>query len=149
MRSVLCLALAFLALALSGLRAADPKKSDKDLLQGLWKLVKEEKDEENINIKDTNPDFFRLRFKGDNVTVELPRTKEEGTFKLGLDKKIKTIDFMPTTGEEKGLTLLGIYVLEGDDLKICVGDGSIKERPKEFKSDRDKIVVYYLKREKK
>jgi uncharacterized protein (TIGR03067 family) len=149
MRASLCLGLSLLFLAGADLGAADQKKTDKDKIQGRWKLVMELKKDQEFDINETSSNFFHLRFAGDKVTLELKDGKEEATYKLDPAKKPRTIDFKPTTGESKGKTLLGIYELDGDKLKLCVADEDEKERPKEFKSKGDQIIVYFLERVKK
>jgi uncharacterized protein (TIGR03067 family) len=67
-----------------------------------------------------------------------------------LDPKARprAIDLIVLEGKEMK-TLLGIYELDGDTLKICLSEQS-KVRPTEFKPDKDtKTGVVILKREKK
>lgn len=52
------------------------------------------------------------------------------TFTIDPTKKSKTIDLTGTMGGDKGVKYLGIYELDGDDLKLCIGDA--KSRPKVF-----------------
>jgi len=52
------------------------------------------------------------------------------TFTVDPAKKPRTIDMTGTMGGDKGVKYLGIYELDGDDLKLCVGDD--KTRPKVF-----------------
>jgi uncharacterized protein (TIGR03067 family) len=130
--------------------AADDKKEDKDKLQGKWKVVKVDRDWKVSRVSESDVDFFHLVFAGDKVRVELKTSKEEGTYKIDPKKKVKTIDFMPTTGDDKGRTLKGIYELKDDDLKICVAqEPQETDRPEKFKSSGSRIVVYYLTRVKK
>jgi uncharacterized protein (TIGR03067 family) len=56
----------------------------------------------------------------------------------------KTIDVTFTGGPEEGKTSKGIFELEGDTSKGCVGLAG-RERPKEFASTLDALQV--LKRE--
>ena len=55
----------------------------------------------------------------------------KGTFSIDPSKKPKTIDVKFREGPEKGNTSLGIYELDGDDLKLCLSV-TTKERPTEF-----------------
>jgi uncharacterized protein (TIGR03067 family) len=71
-----------------------------------------------------------------------------GTFKLDLSKKPKEIDVVFTEGPEKGKTSLGIYELEGDVYKVCIGLTG-KKRPTEFISKPGSgHVLEVLKRQK-
>ena len=60
--------------------------------------------------------------------------KPEFTVKLDPSKKPKAIDATPLAGAFKGKTVLGIYQLEGEELRICLPKQGDKERPSDFKS---------------
>jgi RNA polymerase sigma factor (sigma-70 family) len=82
-------------------------------------------------------------FKGDKFTF-IDRGTEYYKGVLKVDPTLKTIDLVITDGEEKGTTLLGLYELDGDALKICLGPGG-EVRPKELKTAADstaKIWTY-------
>jgi uncharacterized protein (TIGR03067 family) len=132
------------------LPAADEDEGDKAKLQGTWKLVAVEKDggkPQKVTNKST--DYFELKFAGDKVTATFKQgTSEKGTHKIDPSQKPKTINFMPTTSDDKGKTLLGIYELKGNTLKMCVAEPEIKKRPKEFKSKGEGVIVYELQRVK-
>src|SRR5262249_46379246 len=66
-----------------------------------------------------------------------------------LDPLQKTIDVIPREGGEmeKGKTFSGIYLLDGDRLKICLGSPEQK-RPGEFSTKDGKgYMLYVLQRE--
>jgi uncharacterized protein (TIGR03067 family) len=72
----------------------------------------------------------------------------QGTIEINPTKKPKTIDVKPEIGTNKGKTLLGIYELDGDSLKICLALPD-KDRPTAFATAAEngqQLVVY--KREK-
>jgi uncharacterized protein (TIGR03067 family) len=69
-----------------------------------------------------------------------------GKFKLDLTTKPWCMDATGTKGPQKGRTYLGIYSLEGDTLKWCVGlPGG--DRPTEF-TTKDGQFLLILKRQK-
>jgi uncharacterized protein (TIGR03067 family) len=128
--------------------AADEKNGDKQKLQGTWKLVKVDKDGKEENAKPDDRDYFDMKFDGDKMILEFKAgSTEEATYTLDPGKMPKTLDIKPLT-TDKGKTILGIYDLAGDKLKLCVAEAGIKERPKEFKSKKQQVTVYYLERKK-
>jgi uncharacterized protein (TIGR03067 family) len=56
------------------------------------------------------------------------------TFTIDPTKKPKTIDLTGTMGGDKGKKYLGIYELNGNELKLCIGD--TKTRPKVFEAKK-------------
>lgn len=70
---------------------------------------------------------------------------DKGTVSVDPSKKPKTMTIKGTEGPNKGKTMLCIYELNGDELKICY-DLSGAEFPKEFKSEKGKpnlmLAVY-------
>jgi uncharacterized protein (TIGR03067 family) len=73
----------------------------------------------------------------------------KGTYAIDPSKSPKTLDISFTEGPEKGNKSLGIYELDKDDWKICLGLAG-KDRPTEFASKPGSgHVLETLKREKK
>jgi uncharacterized protein (TIGR03067 family) len=120
---------ACLLLAVSLLIAADTKdaKTDKDKVQGGWTMVSGE-----TNGKPAPDEYrknFKMTFSGDKLTVKFSNDKtKEGTYKLDSSKKPKEITITPSDGEKP---LVGIYDLDGDNLKLCMSQPG-GDRPKEF-----------------
>jgi uncharacterized protein (TIGR03067 family) len=106
-----------------------------DKLEGKWVIVSAERDgKADESMKDTIREH-----KGNKYTMTSKNGKSfEGTMKL--DTKAKTIDFTPSGGTYKDKTLLGIFELEGDTLKIAFAEPG-KDRPKEFASKPGSGVV--------
>jgi uncharacterized protein (TIGR03067 family) len=126
------------------------KKDDKELLQGTWSVVSHEVNESAMPRDQLKGAKFT--FAGSRVTMTMPvpeltvvqgkqvamfRIQEfQGTFELRADKNPKEIDLVVKgpndPKEEKGI---GIYVFDGDTLKLCLTD-TTEPRPTKFESAR-------------
>jgi uncharacterized protein (TIGR03067 family) len=124
------------------LRGQDAKK-ELDKLQGTWSVTAMEMDENQVP-----PDSVKgtVTFKGDLMVVAgLSPKPAEHKVKLDPSKKPKSLD---VTNDGKGK--LGIYQLEGDEMKVCLPIGRRTERPTEFKSAKgSNLVIMTLERSKK
>src|SRR4051812_37828170 len=118
-----------------------PAAKDEDKIQGTWQMVSGEKG--GNAAPDKFVQAFRLTFKAEGKITAVSKGEEkEGTFKVDAAKKPRQIEI-----SIEGKTLEGIYELDGDGLKLCLGEGS---RPAEFKSpEGSKTMLMMLKREKK
>jgi uncharacterized protein (TIGR03067 family) len=135
----------------TGLLAADAPnddaaKKEREKLAGTWKVISAERDgQPDSTSKDavvtiTADGKLRVKFK-DGV-------ESGGTYKIDPSKTPKAIDYTMNSGPNKGKQHEGIYVQEGDRLKIC-GSDSGKPRPKEFASETDSAqTLLVLTREK-
>src|SRR5258708_13183 len=109
----------------------DPKqdgKKDQELIQGTWKVVSSQKNgKPHEDTKDA-----RFVFKEDVLTIHLVGEDPQpgGRFVLDPSKNPKWID---------GDLGKGIYLLEGNTLKICTAE----ERPKQFIS-KENVYLYVL-----
>ena len=75
----------------------------------------------------------RLTLKGDTFEMTDPMATYRGTFRPDPSVRPRRIDMTFTEGPEAGKTVQGIYELEGDTYKLCVGLTG-KARPVEFAS---------------
>lgn len=113
-----------------------PKKDDataKELkkLKGVWKVVELEADGKKAPANEIEG----MRWTIDDKEILAKDPGEPGkkvSFTIDPSKSPKEIDLEPLEGTEKGKKLGGIYELDGDKLKVCVGD---KVRPTDFKTD--------------
>ena len=138
------LAAAALALALVGTAAADEKTALKEL-EGTYKVVSAEKGGTAAPAELT--DTGKVIIKGDELTITFGSDdKKAAKIKVGGDAKLKTIDLSPSDGAEKGKTFPGIYKLEKGELTLAFTEKA--DRPKDFKSDADVIVLTLKKGEK-
>ena len=134
----------FPAMALGFLVVASAYAQDKkdDKLDGKWLVVSVERDGK---ADDALKGGVRV-IAGDKYTLSDKNGKATpGTFKIDASKKPKTIDMMPAEGQYKGKTLLGIYEVDGQSLKICFAEPG-KDRPTEFASKGAVLAIH--KREK-
>ncbi len=101
-------------------------------LQGGWQIELLEENGEKLSAADLKgrtilfgKDAFFMR--RNNAVVQI------GILKLDPSKSPKTANAVIVQGEGKGDIMLGIYELQGDELKLCF-DKDGQERPKEFKT---------------
>jgi len=122
------------ALAVGLLIAADDGKErvtkERKKLEGPWTIAAVVRNENPLpeeKMKDA-----QFVFQGEGFAQKLgDKTLAKGTFRLDPGKKPATIDLTMSEGEDKDKTILGIYQLEDDVLRIC-GAGPGHERPTEF-----------------
>jgi len=104
-------------LAWPALNAQDGKgKSDKDLLQGAWRVVSFNHLGNKLNEEEAAKiNMGRFVFKGDKVNSFAPCD-----YKLDPAKTPKEIDITPREGpeNEKDQTFAGIYELKGGELRL-------------------------------
>lgn len=107
--------------------ATAQEKTDQDLIEGTWKVVKLEH-QGKVNTKHILGRTWV--FQGKQLTIlHGDKVVGKGTFVLDPEKQSKTIDMKGTDGQLlEGKTILGIYRIEKDTLTLCQDD----ERPKEF-----------------
>jgi len=127
----------------------DVAKDDAKLLQGTWRVTLLQSrgrpfPEERLRQLD-----YKLIIQGQEFYFMLQNRKTQGMqFKVDPASKPKAIDLTPMTGRGKGQTILAIYSLEGDTLRICQPIRGGK-RPSDFISSvgtRQNVMI--LKREK-
>jgi uncharacterized protein (TIGR03067 family) len=121
---------------------------DAKVLEGTWRgWVVEGKGE----TPDRGPVHLELVVRGDRITARRLDGKDgpglgEGTFKLAVAGKLRTIDATRSSAPGKGRTHQGIYTLEGDTLRWCVSNPN-GERPGDFVTKRGQFLLI-LKRQK-
>lgn len=134
---------------LVGLVHAEEKndKVDKGLkeLEGTYKLLHAEKDSKVI--EKTVMDAATITIKGDEFVLSFSADdKKTAKIKVTPDAKLSTIDFTPQDGAEKGKTFPGIYKIEKGEVTFAFSEKG--DRPKEFKSENDGVLLRLKKVEK-
>lgn len=124
--------------------ADNDKKDDKAKIQGTWSMVSGERGGEAA--PDEVIKNLKLTFSGDTITIATGKKSMEGPVKLDADKKPKEITLTVKDPDEK--VLQGIYELDGDTLKLCIGEPG-EGRPAKFDSTTSKkTMLMKFKRDK-
>jgi RNA polymerase sigma factor (sigma-70 family) len=119
-------------------------KADKDALQGTWIPVSVEEAGKKVPAKEVKAKGFEMVFAGDKVTLPIKDDSPEVQYKLQPAKKPKQIDLI--LGKDK--IAKGIYLLEGDSLKLCVEKDPGSERPSKFATEGTNHFLIVLKKKK-
>jgi uncharacterized protein (TIGR03067 family) len=115
-------------------------------IQGTWKFVSQEVEGKPRPKQELAKQT--ITFDGDTWTVRRDgKVFQAGTHKFDPEKKPSQVDAAVTAGEDKGATMLGIYELKGDALKVCF-DPKGKERPTDFTSKPSRMTAV-VERDKK
>jgi uncharacterized protein (TIGR03067 family) len=121
----------------------DTSKKELKKLEGTWATVSIEAAGQKVSDEDEIK-TRKLTTKGDKYTLKVGNETVQGTIEINPTKKPKTIDVKPDSGSNKGKTLLGIYELDGDNLKICLALPG-RDRPTAFTTAAEngqQLVVY-------
>jgi len=134
--------------------AQDVVKKDLATLKGSWEIV----GKEYMGQKATKEEVEKLKgemvIKDNSVTQWADEAGEkiivsQSTWKLDPKAKPKALDLTYTSGELKGTTVLAIYEVKGDTLRVCYAMQDEK-RPTEFAGKADaKAFLLIYKRMKK
>lgn len=125
---------------------ADKKDKDPERILGNWGIVSQEKGREKVS-EEKYKDITVIFAAGGKLTLKEAGKELELTFKLRPAKSPKEID-VTGTKDGKDEVHKGIYVLDKDDLKICIS-AAPADRPKEFATQAgDSTELSLLKRQK-
>lgn len=108
----------------------DPAREEMHKLQGNWALVALESRGRQISAEQVQRFNCKLVIKGNQFSREIRTRTTTMTFTIDPLKSPKTIDFQ-ARGSGPNRTTLGIYELEGDQLKIRQGRAG-QGRPTRF-----------------
>jgi uncharacterized protein (TIGR03067 family) len=127
-RSIWCLPV--IAALLAQPNAAEQAKKDLERLQGTWTMAALEvdgKDVGAVKVQDT-----KLTIKGDQYTVKAKNNVNGCAIRLDPSKQPHAIEMIFSEPGSADKVHKGIYVIEGDTLKICRGLNADQERPEQF-----------------
>jgi len=115
-------------------------------IQGIWQFVSYDIDGKPKPAEQLAK--TTIAFIGDGWTLrEGGKVLRRGTLQFDPSKKPADVDAVVTEGEGKGATMLGIYELKGDTMKLCF-DPQGKERPTRFTAKAGQLAAV-VQREKK
>jgi uncharacterized protein (TIGR03067 family) len=108
----------------------DQAKKDLARLQGTWTMAALEVDGKDVGadkVQDTT-----LTIKGDKYTIKVKKNEHGCAIRLDPSKKPHAIDMIFSEPGSADKVHKGIYVIEGDTLKICRGLNAEDARPEQF-----------------
>jgi uncharacterized protein (TIGR03067 family) len=133
--------------ALLGGDAGDAGAKALAKIQGTWRFVSQEMAGQPRPPEEVKK--LTITFKGDKWTVrEAGKVVQAGTHKLDPTTKPGHVDAVVTEGQDKGSTMLGIYQLKEDTMKVCF-DPQGKERPTSFKPKEGQFAAVIQREHKK
>jgi uncharacterized protein (TIGR03067 family) len=103
-------------------------------LEGTWRFLSLEIDGGPMPVSAFGG--AHLLIDGDRFRMESPEANYEGLFDIDIEQVPHTIDIDFVEGPEAGNRSEGIFELDGDRLKICLGFAGVP-RPREFATARD------------
>jgi uncharacterized protein (TIGR03067 family) len=127
---------------LAGAACADDQAAEFKKLNGTWKM--EQAELNGSKWPDAFAQQFTLILKDEKYQLLSKSPTDEGTAKLNVNKKPKTMEIKGEKGPNQGKTFLAIYEMDKDTLKICY-DLSGKAYPTEFSASKDSghfLVTY-------
>ena len=129
---------------LFGTPAANDDASDHEKIQAVWKVVAAE--DSGRKTPAAALKNFKLVITRDKITYTFGEKTTEWSYQLEATQRPKWIDLRD--GDE---TNLGIYELEGDNLRICFPEGRKGERSTAFESKPNSVndVLIVLRRERR
>jgi uncharacterized protein (TIGR03067 family) len=127
-----CSLSAILAVSTAAALAGGEPARDIDKLKGAWLVIGGEADGRALPEEEVKKKVI-VRFAAETLvlTEDGKQDKVELKYKLDPTQKPKAIDITPETAE-RGV-IRGIYQLDGDTLKVCLGEPG-KERPAKFET---------------
>jgi uncharacterized protein (TIGR03067 family) len=114
---------------------------DKEGHRGTWVPLVAELGKQKF--PDATLKAMKLVLTEESYVLNIGDQVDKGTVKLDADKTPKAMDITGTEGPNKGRTILAIYELKGDSLRVCYDLGG-KARPKEFTTMADQTPLFLV-----
>ena len=126
-------------------------QTDKEKMQGVWIVEKQDWGKVDNQIADVLPRCLRFEIKGDECTVTIRNSKDapeeshKVTLVLDSEQRPHRFDFA-VNGETTSIK--GIYKFDSDELLIVADGVKDNYRPKGFDPNKESITVLFLKKKK-
>ena len=139
-------------LATVSMLAAPAAPDDKASLQGVWIAQSVENEGKPSSAENVRLMRMRFAFRDDKLlfAVNLDGVFEDSAAIGSTPRNLQSIWISRQRNRTKERTVLGIYVIEGDELKVCLRNGrSHGGRPTEFSTKADSgLILVVFKRAK-
>jgi uncharacterized protein (TIGR03067 family) len=114
--------------------AEDPGKAgrDGDDLRGIWATVQRRAGGVLLPEDPTAGPLMTAFDHGSYLQHQGERIVEEGTYEIDANQSPATIDLQIRKGPDAGKRQLGIFAVEGDELKLCLSGPGTRKRPRDF-----------------
>lgn len=137
----LCVCVASIGCEDKGLGRTKTQAKETKELEGTWVAVAVI----DHGVPERNPTKLKLIIEGDDFTYDVSGNAFSAKYSIDPNKDPKEMDVFIKEGPAKGKTMLAIYTVEGDKLKICGGD----DRPVGFvSSTQSKTILFEYRRNK-
>ena len=111
----------------------DAIKKDRKQIAGTWRVISYEKDGKKTSAEQLEKTRTIYSADGKFMVQREGKTVIQGSTKIDPTKNPKQSEGTYTEGELKGMTVLGIYEIDGDNMRGCFALPG-KDRPTEFSS---------------
>jgi uncharacterized protein (TIGR03067 family) len=119
----------------------DPSKEDLARLQGVWAVSL---CVDNERVEPVRGEYTVI-IKGDRLICKGEKSSEEAEIRIDATRNPKNMDQRGLSGEFKGVTIPGLYRLEGDTWSFCYREGR-RVRPREFTSKEGNLIYVFTRK---
>lgn len=116
------------------------KRSDRELIQGTWRVVALEGGGQNAPEESFKAKRFLI--EGDKIATT-GKPEDLAPYRLDVTAKPKAIDL---PGSVEGQFSMAIYEVDGEEFKLCFSQSTKLERPKDFETTGTRYFCFTLRR---